>query len=102
MYFNGNKTGDHHLDPMYTRFDRRNLYVTYDITDQLIKGRNTVGVLLGNGWYNHQSTAVWYFHEAPWRARPAFCIDIRLTYDDGSIETISSGKLEDINRFRHF
>lgn len=77
---------------MYTRFDRRNLYVTYDITDQLIKGRNTVGVLLGNGWYNHQSTAVWYFHEAPWRARPAFCIDIRLTYDDGSIETISSGK----------
>jgi alpha-L-rhamnosidase len=92
LYFNGNKTGDHHLDPMYTRFDRRNLYVTYDITDQLIKGRNTVGVLLGNGWYNHQSTAVWYFHEAPWRARPAFCIDIRLTYDDGSIETISSGK----------
>jgi len=92
LYFNGNKTGDHRLDPMYTRFDRRNLYVTYDITDQLIKGRNTVGVLLGNGWYNHQSTAVWYFHEAPWRARPAFCIDIRLTYDDGSIETISSGK----------
>ena len=92
LYFNGNKTGDHHLDPMYTRFDRRNLYVTYDITNQLIKGRNTVGVLLGNGWYNHQSTAVWYFHEAPWRARPAFCIDIRLTYDDGSIETISSGK----------
>jgi len=92
LYFNGNKTGDHRLDPMYTRFDRRNLYITYDITDQLIKGRNTVGVLLGNGWYNHQSTAVWYFHEAPWRARPAFCIDIRLTYDDGSIETISSGK----------
>ncbi|HKO80147.1 MAG TPA: family 78 glycoside hydrolase catalytic domain, partial [Chitinophagaceae bacterium] len=54
--------------------------------------KNAIGVLLGNGWYNHQSTAVWYFHEAPWRARPAFCMDIRVTYQDGSVETIITGK----------
>jgi alpha-L-rhamnosidase len=92
LYINGHKTGDHRLDPMYTRFDRRNLYVTYDITNELRSGDNVVGVLLGNGWYNMQSTAVWYFHEAPWRGRPCFCLDIRITYEDGSTETISSGK----------
>jgi len=92
LYINGAKVGDHRLDPMYTRFDRRNLYVTYDITGYLQQGENAVGVLLGNGWYNMQSTAVWYFHEAPWRARPCFCMDIRITYDDGSVETIGSGK----------
>ncbi|MEP6674156.1 MAG: family 78 glycoside hydrolase catalytic domain [Ferruginibacter sp.] len=92
LYINGEKIGDHRLDPMYTRFDRRTLYVTYDITSQLQHGNNVVGVLLGNGWYNHQSTAVWYFNEAPWRARPAFCLDIRIRYEDGSVETISSGK----------
>jgi alpha-L-rhamnosidase len=92
LSINGKKVGNHRLDPVYTRFDRRNLYVTHDITTQLQNDENVVGVLLGNGWYNHQSTAVWYFHEAPWRARPAFCMDIRITYEDGSVETIVTGK----------
>ncbi|WP_242696488.1 glycoside hydrolase family 78 protein [Longitalea luteola] len=92
LYINGNRIGDHRLDPMYTRFDRRTLYLTHDITSQLQNGKNAIGVLLGNGWYNHQSTAVWFFHEAPWRNRPAFCMDVRITYEDGSMETISTGK----------
>ena len=43
---------------------------------------------MGNGWYNHQSKAVWDFDRAPWRNRPAFCLDLRITYTDGSVETI--------------
>jgi alpha-L-rhamnosidase len=92
LYINGERIGNHRLDPMYTRFDRRSLYVTHDVTTQLQQGKNAIGVLLGNGWYNHQSTAVWYFHLAPWRARPAFCLDLRITYEDGAVETVSSGK----------
>lgn len=92
LYLNGSKVGNHRLDPMYTRFDRRTLYVTYDVTNQLKNGKNAVGVLLGNGWYNHQSTAVWDFHKAQWRARPTFCLDLRITYTDGSVETITSGR----------
>ncbi len=41
---------------------------------------------------NHQSTAVWYFDKAPWRNRPSFCMDLRITYADGSVETIATGK----------
>jgi alpha-L-rhamnosidase len=92
LSINGKKIGDHCLDPMYTRFDRRILYLTHDITASLKSGKNAIGVLLGNGWYNHQSTAVWYFHEAPWRNRPTFCMDVRITYEDGSVETITTGK----------
>ncbi|MCB0632150.1 MAG: family 78 glycoside hydrolase catalytic domain [Lewinella sp.] len=92
LYLNGQRVGDHQLDPMYTRFDRRNLYVTYDVTSLLEDGKNAIGVLLGNGWYNHQSTAVWYFHQAPWRARPKFCLDLRLTYEDGSEEVVYSDR----------
>jgi alpha-L-rhamnosidase len=91
LTINGTKVGNHRLDPMYTRFDRRTLYLTHDITNFLKEGKNAVGILLGNGWYNHQSTAVWYFDQAPWRARPRFCMDIRITYSDGSQETITSG-----------
>ncbi len=91
LYINGQKVGNHRLDPMYTRFDRRILYVTHDVTHMLSEGENAIGVLLGNGWYNHQSTAVWYFHEAPWRARPKFCMDLHITYSDSTKEIISTG-----------
>ncbi len=87
---NGKKVGDRLLDPMYTRFDKRNLYATFDITSLLKEGKNSFGVLLGNGWYNHQSTAVWYFDKAPWRDRPRFIANIRITYEDGSIETYAT------------
>jgi len=90
LYLNGKKVGNHRLDPMYTRFDRRTLYVSYDVTANLQNGKNAVGVLLGNGWYNHQSLAVWDFDKAPWRARPAFCLDLRITYEDGSAEVVTS------------
>ncbi len=92
LYLNGEKIGNHRLDPMYTRFDRRTLYVTYDVTKNISDGENAIGVILGNGWYNHQSTAVWYFDKAPWRARPKFCMDLRIIYDDGSEEIISTNE----------
>ena len=91
LYINGQRVGDHRLDPMYTRFDRRTLYVTYDVTSLVNTKDVALGVLLGNGWYNHQSTAVWYFDQAPWRDRPKFCLDLRITYQDGREEVITSG-----------
>src|ERR1017187_3409212 len=32
LHLNGKKVGDHLLDPGYTRYDKRALYVTYDVT----------------------------------------------------------------------
>lgn len=92
LFVNGKRVSSHRLDPMYTRFDRRTLYVTHDVTKLLQSGKNAIGILLGNGWYNHQSIGVWDFHNASWRARPAFCLDLRITYSDGTTEVISSGK----------
>ena len=87
---NGSRIGDHFLDPMYTHFDKRVLSVMYNITPNLSEGENVIGVQLGNGWYNHQSTAVWFFDKASWRNRPAFIMQVRVEYADGSIETIST------------
>ena len=64
LFLNGRRVGKNRLDPTYTRFDRRNLYVTHDITS-FLKEKNAIGIVLGNGWYNHQSLAVWYFDESP-------------------------------------
>ena len=91
LYVNDQKITDQNLNPMFTRFDLRTLYVTFDVTSQLSSGQNGIGVILGNGWYNFQPHAVWNCDQAKWRARPTFCLDLRITYTDGTIDTIKSG-----------
>ncbi|MCP4311260.1 MAG: family 78 glycoside hydrolase catalytic domain [Bacteroidetes bacterium] len=88
-YLNGKKVGDHRLDPAFTRYDKRLLYVTYDVTSMLQK-ENAVGIMLGNGWYNMNSKAVWGFDRAPWRGKPRALMQIEVEYADGSKETIIS------------
>jgi len=90
LHLNGKKIGDHLLDPGYTRFDKRALYVTYDVTDAVRRGKNAVGVILGNGWYNVQTRAVWGFDKAPWRAAPKLLMRLRVEYTDGRVETIGT------------
>jgi len=51
LRLNGNKVGRHVLDPGFTAFDKRILYVTYDVTDHLRQGANAAAIMLGEGWY---------------------------------------------------
>jgi alpha-L-rhamnosidase len=52
LRLNGQRVGDRVLDPGWTTYSKRVLYSTYDVTDQLKRGRNALGVILGNGWFN--------------------------------------------------
>lgn len=90
LFLNGDRVGKNVLDPGYTHFDKRVLYVTHDITSLLKKGDNCAAAVLGNGWFNVQSRGVWDFEKARWRNRPQLLCEIRITYADGSIETIGS------------
>ena len=92
LSINGKKIGDHILDPAYTDFAKRLLYATYDVTKDLKQGENILGILLGNGWYNHQPVAEWNFHQADWRGRPSFCLNLRIVYTDGTEEVIASDR----------
>lgn len=51
MSLNGAKVGDDFLAPGWTKYDKEALYVTYDVTKQVKKGGNAIGVMLGNGFY---------------------------------------------------
>ena len=84
------KVGDHVLDPKFTRYDRRVLYVTYDVTAQVREGVNTVGVMLGNGWYNYHVKNPWHFDEAPWRDKPRLMFQLEIEYADGATQTVVS------------
>ncbi len=90
LYLNGEKVGDHVLDPTFTRYDKRALYVTYDVTEEIKKGANVLGAMLGNGWYNMHTRATWDFDGSPWRATPRMLLQLRLDYEDGTSETVVS------------
>jgi len=90
LRLNGQKVGDHVLDPAFTRYDRRALYVVHDVTSQLKKGQNALGVILGNGWYNMHTRCVWDFDKAPWRDRPVLRCQLEMTFADGSTKVVAS------------
>lgn len=90
LSMNDNAITEDRLNPMFTRYDRRCLYLTYDVTEKIHHGSNVLGVILGNGWYNFQSRAVWNYENAEWRNRPTFCLELHINYSDGTSEILCS------------
>ena len=86
---NGEKVGDHELDPGWTNYRKRCLYVRFDVTDRILRGRNAVGVLLGNGLYNVRGGRYVKFTGS--FGPPKLALRLRLEYEDGSVETVASG-----------
>ena len=75
LYVNGTKADDRVLAPAVSRFDVRANYIVYDVGHLLSPGANCIAVILGNGWYNCQSTQKWSFDKAPWRDFPKLICD---------------------------
>jgi alpha-L-rhamnosidase len=52
---NGRKAGMSVLDPAWTTYEKRALYVAYDLGPHLRQGPNAVGVILGDGWFKKKA-----------------------------------------------
>jgi alpha-L-rhamnosidase len=59
LRLNGERVGNDVLNPGWTSYAKRVLYSTYDVTAQLKRGENAVGIMLGNGWFNPLPLALW-------------------------------------------
>ncbi len=90
LSINGARVGDHVLDPAFTRYDRRVLYVTHDVTGLLLPGENSVGVILGNGLYNQTMPDAWHFNVTPWRGKPCLRFQLEIVYENGERSKVDS------------
>jgi alpha-L-rhamnosidase len=52
LYINGEKVGKEVLAPAVSNFSERTYYQNYDIAGYLKKGRNSIGIWMGTGWYS--------------------------------------------------
>ncbi|MBS1598067.1 MAG: family 78 glycoside hydrolase catalytic domain [Bacteroidetes bacterium] len=92
-YLNGNKIGDHVLDPGFTTYHKQAQYVSYDITTQIKKGKNAAGIMLGNGWYNPLPIRLFgRIDLRKWQqtGRPCVKAEMHIRYVDGSTDIIAT------------
>ncbi|WP_430974559.1 family 78 glycoside hydrolase catalytic domain [Sunxiuqinia rutila] len=89
---NGQKVGDHVLDPAVTDYRKTILYSTYNVTEFLQEGTNVSGVMLGSGAYNLRQTEGRYSwgNGGSRLGNPCFIVQLNLTFEDGSQQVLVS------------
>jgi len=86
---NGQKIGQSFLSPGWTNYDKVCLYNSYDVTALLKEGKNAIGVIVGNGFYNinrerYRKLVIAYGY-------PKMISKLKIDYKDGTSSTIVSG-----------
>lgn len=92
LYVNGEKVGDHVLDPGITNYRKRTLYACYDVTNQMQKGGNAVGLILGNGaWRMKKSKNRFAYRNRNW-GPPRALLQLNIVFKDGTSTEIVTNK----------
>lgn len=90
-FINGEKVGDHWLDPGWTQYAKTVYYAAYDVTQQINTGENVLGAMVGNGWYNPLPMKLfgrWNLREILTIGKPSLLAQLEIEYTDGSREKI--------------
>lgn len=86
LYLNGQKVGDHVLDPAPSNYDKQAYYVHYDITKAFKTGKNALGIIVGNGFYGQDISwkGIKGSDESLSYGQPTVRLLIKVIYSDGS------------------
>jgi len=95
LYLNGKKAGIDVLTPTVSEYNKRVFYNTYDVTNEIQKGENCLGVILGNGrffgmrnYHGHPNplTGIPQNHYG----LPQVLLQLHIQYKDGSAQCVHS------------
>ncbi len=88
LSLNGEKISKSFLAPGWTQYDKTCLYNMYEVTHQLQKGKNVIGALVGNGFYNINTER--YIKFAITYGSPTLICKLKIEYEDGTEEVVVS------------
>jgi alpha-L-rhamnosidase len=89
---NGKPVGDQVMAPGWTSYHHRIRYQTYDVTDLLKSGRNSIGAWVGEGWF--RGRMVWGAGRRNiWGTQAGLLAQLEIVYEDGSSQVISTDGL---------
>jgi alpha-L-rhamnosidase len=90
LFINGEKIGDHVLDPVFTDYQKTVNYLTYDVTKQIHSSTNAIGVVLGNGFYNLPTQDLFQMNRAHWKTPNKLLFNLFIEFSDGTNELVVS------------
>ena len=86
-YINGEKVSNDYWSPDSTEETKRIYTNTYDVTNLIKNGKNTIGAIIGDGWYAGRVAE--YFHKS-YQKKPELLAQLEITYKDGSKQIIAT------------
>ena len=86
-YLNGNRIGNDVFAPGWTDYAQRVQYQVYDVKHLLRMGPNTLGAILGDGWYCGK--VAWQSRQL-YGDRPRLYAQLELTFADGHKQILST------------
>ncbi|MDM1293613.1 family 78 glycoside hydrolase catalytic domain [Sphingobacterium sp. N143] len=98
LLLNGEKVEDAFLQPGWSKYDKEALYVALDVTKQVQKGKNSIGILLGNGFYYIPPVKGRYQKHKVAFGLPKVKMKLVNHYSDGSEEVIVTDKSWKVHR----
>ena len=88
LFLNGNRVGDHEIDPILRDYSKQTPYVTYDVSEFIKNGDNAIGVMLGCGrFYAPHPEKPTYTRDF---GLPRLLFQLEIEYDDGSCKVLTS------------
>lgn len=89
IYVNGKRIGKDYFNPGLSQYNKTQFYQTYDVTKDLNEGKNSIGAIMGEGWWSGASTFIGEFWNF-FGDRQSLLAQLIITYKDGSTKVITT------------
>lgn len=87
LSINGTRPDERYFAPEYSSYDSLLFYQTYDVTNLLKSGENTIGMYVGDGWYFCSETTM---SKKTLKDGYGILYQLEVRYSDGSHEIVAS------------
>ncbi len=75
-YINGKKFTEDIFISATSDYSKLLWYNEYDVTHLLTRGKNAIGIIAGNGFFNESFRSAWNYDTAPWRDAPQVLVSL--------------------------
>ena len=86
LHINGKRIGEDYFTPGWTDYTTRVYYQTYEVTDLIKNGSNTIGAVLADGWY--AGYLGFGKKREHYGSKPRLFVQLEIEYENGHIQKV--------------
>lgn len=90
FYVNGQKIGDAYFAPGFLSYNNHLQVQAYDVTSNVLQGKNVVGAIVGAGWY--KGDLISSGNRNHYGSKNALFVQLHITYTDGTKQVVISNE----------